>query len=76
MRSNAVQIGFEYTFYLLMLATIYFVFVGVPLWNGLVLTIYYIFDMKLVVPAGTAIFLGIGFLWVITLFFCNFAVAD
>ncbi|KAL8912095.1 MAG: hypothetical protein Q9172_007561 [Xanthocarpia lactea] len=63
MRSNAVQIGFEYTFYLLMLACIYFVFVGVPLWNGLVLTIYYIFDMKLVVPAGTAIFLGIGFLY-------------
>ncbi|KAI4252765.1 MAG: hypothetical protein L6R42_007849, partial [Xanthoria sp. 1 TBL-2021] len=62
-RSNAVQIGFEYTFYLLLLAIIYFVFVGVPLWSGLVLTIYYIFDMKLVVPAGTAIFLGIGFLY-------------
>ncbi|KAL8787561.1 MAG: hypothetical protein Q9213_002123 [Squamulea squamosa] len=63
MRSNAVQIGFEYSFYLLLLASIYFVFVGVPLWNGLVLTIYYVFDMKLVVPAGTAIFLGIGFLY-------------
>ncbi|KAL9038139.1 MAG: hypothetical protein Q9180_003311 [Flavoplaca navasiana] len=63
MRSNAVQLGFEYTFYLLLLAIIYFVFVGVPLWSGLVLTIYYIFDMKLVVPAGTAIFLGIGFLY-------------
>ncbi|KAI4107061.1 MAG: hypothetical protein LQ339_002757 [Xanthoria mediterranea] len=62
-RSNAVQIGFEYTFYLLLLAIIYFVFIGVPLWSGLVLTIYYIFDMKLVVPAGTAIFLGIGFLY-------------
>ncbi|KAL8669747.1 MAG: hypothetical protein Q9168_005675 [Polycauliona sp. 1 TL-2023] len=63
MRSNTVQLGFEYTFYLLLLAIIYFLFVGVPLWNGLVLTIYYIFDMKLVVPAGTAIFLGIGFLY-------------
>ncbi|KAI4228823.1 MAG: hypothetical protein L6R36_001325 [Xanthoria steineri] len=62
-RSNAVQIGFEYTFYLLLLAIIYFVFIGVPLWSGLVFTIYYIFDMKLVVPAGTAIFLGIGFLY-------------
>lgn len=61
-RSSAAQRGFEYTFYLLLLASIYFVFIGVPLWNGLVLTIYYIFDMKLVVPAGTAVFLGIGFL--------------
>lgn len=61
-RSTAFQIGFEYTFYLLMAAIVYFVFIGYPLWNGLVLTIYYIFDMKLVVPAGTAIFLGIGFL--------------
>lgn len=61
-RSTTVQIGFQYTFYLLMLATVYFGFVGYPLWHGLVLTIYYLFDMKLVVPAGTAIFLGIGFL--------------
>ena len=61
-RSAAAQISFQYTFYLLMLATVYFVFIGYPLWNGLVLTIYYLFDMKLVVPAGTAIFLGFGFL--------------
>lgn len=62
MRSTAVQYGFQYTFYLVLLAVIYFVFVGFPLWNGFVLTIYYIFDMKLVVPAGTAAFLGTGFL--------------
>ncbi|KAL8957171.1 MAG: hypothetical protein Q9183_006126 [Haloplaca sp. 2 TL-2023] len=63
-RSTFVQNAFEYSFYVLMLATVYFVFVGVPLWDGLVLTIYYLFDMKLVVPAGTAIFLGIGFLYI------------
>ncbi|KAL8868234.1 MAG: hypothetical protein Q9174_005122, partial [Haloplaca sp. 1 TL-2023] len=62
-RSTFVQNAFEYSFYVLMLATVYCVFVGVPLWDGLVLTIYYLFDMKLVVPAGTAIFLGIGFLY-------------
>ena len=62
MRSTAVQYGFQYTFYLILLAVIYFVFIGFPLWNGFVLTIYYIFDMKLVVPAGTAAFLGTGFL--------------
>lgn len=61
-RSNAAQTGFEYTFYLFLLAIIYFVIVGVPFWDGLVLTIYHIFDMKLVVPAGTAAFLGTGFL--------------
>ena len=62
MRSTAVQYGFQYTFYLVLLAVIYFVFIGFPLWNGFVLTMYYIFDMKLVVPAGTAAFLGTGFL--------------
>lgn len=61
-RTTVVQIGFEYTFYLLMLATIYFVFIGYPLWNGFVLTVYYLFDKTLAIPAGTAIFLGIGFL--------------
>lgn len=61
-RSTTAQVGFEYTFYVVLLAIIYFVFIGFPFWNGLVLTIYYIFDMKLVVPAGTAAFLGVGFL--------------
>ncbi|KAL8650147.1 MAG: hypothetical protein Q9210_003994 [Variospora velana] len=61
-RSNAAQTGFEYTIYLFLLAIVYFVIVGVPFWDGLVLTIYHVFDMKLVVPAGTAAFLGAGFL--------------
>lgn len=61
-RTTAVQLGFEYTFYLLIIATVYFVFIGYPLWNGLVLTIYYLFVNTLTIPAGTAIFLGIGFL--------------
>jgi len=61
-RTTAVQVSFQYTFYLLMIATIYFFFIGYPLWNGFVLTVYYLFDKELVIPAGTAIFLGIGFL--------------
>lgn len=61
-RSTAAQVVFEYAFYLFLLACVYFVFVGVPLWNGLVLTIYYIFDMKLLLTGGFVIFLGIGFL--------------
>ncbi|KAL8950289.1 MAG: hypothetical protein Q9222_003674 [Ikaeria aurantiellina] len=62
-RSKAAQIMFQYSFYLLMLMGIYFVFVGIPLWTGLVMAILYVFDTKLVVPAGTAVFLGIGFLY-------------
>lgn len=61
-RSTAAQLAFEYTFYVFLLAIIYFGFVGFPFWNGLVITIYHLFDMKLVVPAGTAAFLGTGFL--------------
>lgn len=61
-RSTVAQLSFQYACYLLMLASIYFVFVGFPLWRGLVVTLYYLFNMQLAVPAGTAVFLGIGFL--------------
>ena len=61
-RSTAAQIGFEYTFYLGSLAILYFVFIGVPFWNGLVRSLYYVFDDLGGVPAGTAAFLGVGFL--------------
>ena len=63
-RSTVVQIGFQYCFYLLILASIYFILVGVPLWKGVVWYIYIIFSTKLAVPVGTAVFLGIGFLYV------------
>lgn len=63
-RSPMAQIAFEYFSYLLIIAIIYFVFVGIPLWKGVVWYIYIIFMHYLVVPAGTAVFLGIGFLYV------------
>ena len=62
MRSTVAQISFQYVSYLLMLAAIYFVFVGFPLWQGLVLVIYDIFRKRLAIPVGTAVFLGIAFL--------------
>lgn len=62
MRSTVAQISFQYVSYLLMLAAIYFVFVGFPLWKGLVLVLYNLFHMQLTLPAGTAVFLGIAFL--------------
>ena len=61
-RSTVAQISFQYYSYLLMLAGIYFVFVGFPLWKGLVLVLYDVFRMQLAIPVGTAVFLGIAFL--------------
>lgn len=63
-RSPVAQYAFEYFFYLFIAAVIYFVFVGRPLWDGVVWYIYIVFMRYLVVPAGTAVFLGIGFLYV------------
>ena len=64
-RSTIAQVGFQYTFYILILASIYFVLVGVPLWKGVVWGIYIIFNSRLAVPAGTGVFLGIGFLYAV-----------
>ena len=61
-RSPTAQYAFEYSCYTLILAIIYFVFIGIPLWKGVVWYIYIVFMRYLVVPAGTAGFLGIGFL--------------
>lgn len=61
-RSPVAQYAFEYSFYLLIIAVVYFVLVGMPLWSGVVWYIYIVFMRYLVVPAGTAVFLGIGFL--------------
>ena len=61
-RSTVAQISFQYFSYLLMLAGIYFIFVGFPLWKGLVLSLYDVFRMQLTIPVGTAVFLGIAFL--------------
>ena len=63
-RSTIVQVGFQYMFYLLILAFIFFVFVGIPLWKGVVWYIYIVFSQKLAIPVGTGVFLGIGFLFV------------
>ena len=61
-RSTVAQISFQYVSYLLMLAGIYFVFVGFPLWKGLVLVLYDVFRRELAIPVGTVVFLGIAFL--------------
>jgi hypothetical protein len=75
-RSTIAQVGFQYMFYLLILATIYFLMVGVPLWKGVVWWIYILFNSKLAVSAGTAVFLGVGFLYIVFAFPSCLALTD
>ncbi|CAD0108567.1 unnamed protein product [Aureobasidium uvarum] len=51
-RSKWAMRLFEYTFYLILVAFVYFVLVGVPLWKGAVYWLYWVFDHKFAV-AGT-----------------------
>ncbi|KAL9101823.1 MAG: hypothetical protein Q9187_009197, partial [Circinaria calcarea] len=41
-------------------STVYFVFVGMPLWRGLVWWMYWVMSTKFVLPGGFAIFLGLA----------------
>ena len=61
-RSKFTMIAFRYVFYLFLLALVYFVMVGFPLWTGLVLVIYYLLSRTLVIPGGFAVFIGVAFL--------------
>lgn len=61
-RSMVAQLIFRYTFYILLLATVYLLLVGLPLWRGLVWYMYIVFQKHLVLKAGLTITFGIGFL--------------
>ena len=61
-RSKVTMVAFRYTFYLFLLALLYFLMIGFPLWTGLVLEIYYLLSRSLVIPGGFAIFIGVAFL--------------
>ncbi|KIW09911.1 hypothetical protein PV08_11687 [Exophiala spinifera] len=54
-RSKRFQLIFEYSVYLLLLALIYFVCVGRPLWGGLVWYTYVLFANYLTVSAGLVV---------------------
>lgn len=43
---------FEYTFYLILIAFVYFVLIGLPLWKGAVYWLYWVFEHKFAI-AGT-----------------------
>lgn len=59
-RSIWVQYLFEYTMYLLLIASVYLVLVGMPLWRGAVWYIYVLIATKFVIVGGSAIFIGLA----------------
>jgi hypothetical protein len=61
-RNKWVQYAFEYTFYLILVCFVYFVLVGVPLWNGAVYWLWWVVAHKFVIAGGWSITLGIGIL--------------
>jgi hypothetical protein len=61
-RKKWVQITFEWTIYLILLLFVYFVLIGVPLWNGAVWWMYWVVETKFVIAGGFAITLGIALL--------------
>jgi hypothetical protein len=51
-RSTWAMKSFEYTFHLILVAFVYFVLIGLPLWKGAVYWLYWVFEHKFAV-AGT-----------------------
>lgn len=61
-RSKAMQILFQYTFYIVIMLFIYLVLVGQPLWPGAVWYTYLLFQSYAGFVGGTSAFLGLSFL--------------
>lgn len=62
-RARWAQLLFEYTFYLILVAIIYFVFIGMPLWKGAVYYLYRVVKYSFVVEGTWAITVGIAFIY-------------
>jgi hypothetical protein len=59
-RKYWVQVLFECTVYAILLAFIYLVLVGLPLWNGAVYWLYWVVKNKFAIEGGWAIVLGLS----------------
>jgi hypothetical protein len=59
-RQRWVQLLFEYTFYFILLAFVYFVLVGMPLWKGAVYWLYWVVKNKFVVTGTWSVTLGVA----------------
>ncbi|KAH0343723.1 glycosyl transferase, partial [Aureobasidium melanogenum] len=65
-RSKWAMRLFEYTFYLILVAFVYFVLIGVPLWKGAVYWLYWVFQHKFAVAGTWSITIGIAFIYAYT----------
>ncbi len=61
-RKKWVQLTFEYAIYAFLILFVYFVLIGVPLWNGAVWWLYWVVATKFVIAGGFGIVLGIALL--------------
>jgi hypothetical protein len=61
-RSIAFQKIFRYTVDGILLAALYFILVGFPLWKGLVYCMYIVLSKEFVLTGGCALFVGIAFM--------------
>ncbi|KAJ9662113.1 hypothetical protein H2201_006221 [Coniosporium apollinis] len=59
-RKKWLQVLFEYAVYFVLLAFIYFVLVGRPLWNGAVWWLYWVVENRFIIEGGFAITLGLA----------------
>ncbi|EON63981.1 hypothetical protein W97_03211 [Coniosporium apollinis CBS 100218] len=55
-----VQIAFQYSIYVLLACMIYFVLIGVPLWDGAVYNMWKLLSKTFILQYGFAIFVGIA----------------
>ncbi|KAI0128622.1 glycosyl group 2 family protein, partial [Xylariales sp. AK1849] len=59
-RKRWVQFLFEYSIYFLLVAFVYLVLVGLPLWKGAVYWLYWVVSTKFVIAGGCSITIGIA----------------
>ncbi|KAK4973276.1 hypothetical protein LTR66_011206 [Elasticomyces elasticus] len=62
-RKPWVQTTFEYGFYLILLAFVYFVLVGMPLWKGAVYWLYWVVSHKFVVNGTWSVTIGLAIIY-------------
>ena len=71
-RKKWVMIAFEWVFYLILLAFVYFVLIGVPLWKGTVYWLWWVFAHKFVIAGTWSITIGIAVFYAYTPLFLFF----
>lgn len=71
-RKRWMEILFEYTIYTILLCFIYFVLVGMPLWEGAVYWLYWVISTKFVIAGGWSITLAVAVFYAFTPLFILF----